>query len=153
MPSGTTYKTYSGLSTSAIQALIANSPVVVYFWADSNFDNYKSGVFSCSRAAQLGDLNHGVLVFGYDSVGNYLIKNSWGTTWGTNGFATVSVSRDCGITKLVLQYNDGGNSTVLNSGSCNVYQSAYSSSGSNSSEWRMGNFLLLLIALTIAISF
>lgn len=66
MPSGTTYKTYSNLSPAAMQALIVNSPLVVYFWADTKFSSYASGVFSCSRAATISDLNHGVIVFGYD---------------------------------------------------------------------------------------
>jgi cathepsin L len=89
--------------------LIAQQPIIVYFWAETSFTSYSSGVYSCSRTAKQGDLNHGVVVFGYDTVGNYLIKNSWGKSWGTNGFATIDATKDCGLTLIVLQYDDGKN--------------------------------------------
>jgi hypothetical protein len=60
MPTGTVVNSYSSLTANAIQALIVNSPVVVYFWAENNFYSYSSGVFACSRAATESDLNHGV---------------------------------------------------------------------------------------------
>ena len=89
-------------------------------------------------------------MFGYDKVGNYLIKNSWGKSWGTNGFATINVNKDCGITKIVLQYQDGANTTVLKSGTCNVYQSAY---GNDKSEWRMLALLQFAVIITLAMAF
>lgn len=43
------------------------------------------------------DINHYVQVIGYDSNGNYIIKNSWGIYWGDNGYATIEYG--CSYTK------------------------------------------------------
>ena len=36
-----------------------------------------------------------------DCDGNYVIKNSWGTSWGQSGFATIDVNNDCGLSAYV----------------------------------------------------
>jgi len=38
-----------------------------------------------------------VLAVGYDTSNNWLVKNSWGTTWGVNGFITLATGNTCGI--------------------------------------------------------
>jgi C1A family cysteine protease len=51
-----------------------------------NFQLYKSGILTCESGSEI---NHGVLAVGYGTENNfdyYLIKNSWGTSWGTNGY-------------------------------------------------------------------
>lgn len=89
-----------------MKSLLTVSPVAVYFWAPSNFMKYSKGIYSCSRAATADDLNHGIQVIGYDSNNNYIIKNSWGTSWGQNGFGYVqsNQTKDCGIHMIVLAY-------------------------------------------------
>jgi C1A family cysteine protease len=65
---------------------------VSYIYAsDSAFGNYANGVFSgCTSQS----INHAILVVGYGtdaaSGKNYwLVKNSWGTGWGANGFIKI----------------------------------------------------------------
>jgi C1A family cysteine protease len=59
-----------------LSAAIAGKPVSVAVDA-TNWSSYKSGVFSnCATR-----LNHGVTLVGVAQE-NWVIKNSWGTSWG-----------------------------------------------------------------------
>ena len=62
--------------------------------------SYVSGVYSgCpDYATSVSLINHAVVVVGYDSDGNWIVKNSWGTGWGENGYAVVSKNTNCAIT-------------------------------------------------------
>mmetsp|Transcript_14606 Transcript_14606/g.2396 ORF Transcript_14606/g.2396 Transcript_14606/m.2396 type:complete len:147 (-) Transcript_14606:37-477(-) len=46
-------------------------------------------------------LDHGVLLVGYDASGNWIVKNSWGESWGEKGYITLSGSNltknTCGL--------------------------------------------------------
>jgi cathepsin L len=90
---------------SDLQTLLVDSPVGALIYADSGFMSYSSGVYSgCPDfTTSFNAINHAVIIVGYDSNGNWIIKNSWGTGWGQSGFATVSVANDCGLTAYVYQ--------------------------------------------------
>jgi len=91
-------------SEAALVAAININPVSVAIDASHNsFQLYKSGVYyepSCSASR----LDHGVLAIGYgtdDTTGAdyFLVKNSWGTSWGTKGFINMARNKNnnCGI--------------------------------------------------------
>ena len=85
-------------SDAALMTAIAQQPVSIAIEADQiDFQLYKSGVLTSKCGTTL---DHGVLVIGYgnDNEDYYLVKNSWGTTWGDEGY--IKLGRG-------PQYNDG----------------------------------------------
>lgn len=96
-----------------MKSLLTQSPVASYFWATSQFYSYSAGIFSCPYEPSMSQMNHGVMVFGYDANGNYYIKNSWGNRWGYQGFGLLKRDGDCGIRKLLVQLSDGTSNNKL----------------------------------------
>jgi len=86
-------------------AAVAKNPVSVAIQADNDvFRYYKSGVLDSEECGTA--LNHGVLVVGYgtdeDGADYWIVKNSWGTSWGDEGF--IKLARQdgegvCGVQK------------------------------------------------------
>jgi hypothetical protein len=77
--------------------------MMVGVYANTAFVNYASGTFTgCPSNSDSGNnINHAVLLYGWDSNGNWLIKNQWSTGWGVNGFMTLSSSVDCGMSSML----------------------------------------------------
>jgi len=73
---------------SALQAAVAKGPVSVAIEADKLvFQSYTSGIISSTKCGTT--LDHGVLVVGYGTQAGqdyWLMKNSWGPTWGEKGY-------------------------------------------------------------------
>lgn len=83
-------------------AVYTAGPVSVAFEVYGNFRDYKSGVYSsdeCGNTAM--DVNHAVLAAGYgvmDGEDYWLVKNSWGTDWGDEGYFRIERGVNmCGI--------------------------------------------------------
>ncbi|KAL5987862.1 Senescence-specific cysteine protease sag39 [Asimina triloba] len=75
-------------SEKALLKAVASQPVSVAIDASGfDFQFYKSGIFSGPCGT---DLDHGVAAIGYGTVEEqtmyWLVKNSWGTTWGEEGY-------------------------------------------------------------------
>jgi len=92
-------------SESDLQAKTYLGPVSVAIDASQNsFQFYSSGVYyepACSSTA----LDHGVLSAGWGVSGStpyWLVKNSWGTDWGLDGFIWMSRNKNnnCGIATM-----------------------------------------------------
>merc|ERR1719218_113218 len=90
----TGYKDVS-TSASALTSAIMGSPVSVAIEADQSvFQMYSGGVITSGCGS---NLDHGVLAVGVNSDGSIKVKNSWGSSWGANGYLNIATSQ-CGIT-------------------------------------------------------
>jgi C1A family cysteine protease len=79
-----------------LQAALNNGPPSVCVAADA-FQTYRSGILkSCP-----GSIDHCVQAVGYDTDNNYwLVRNSWGTNWGEQGYIRIEMGKDlCQITQ------------------------------------------------------
>jgi hypothetical protein len=85
----TRYKvvSYGSVSTTTSKiksAIYTYGCVAAAVYVNSYFQAYKSGVFS---GCQNGTVNHAIILCGWDDAkGAWLLKNSWGTGWGQQGF-------------------------------------------------------------------
>jgi hypothetical protein len=98
-------KVYYDITDDEIIALLQTSPVTADVYSSSWF-NYRSGVLSCTSTATYSD--HVVLLVGYTPT-QWIIKNQWGKSWGMNGFAFITRSRqksytNCLIGSGIVQY-------------------------------------------------
>jgi len=87
----------------SLEAAVAKKPVSVAIEADQiAFQFYKSGVLTGSCGSRL---DHGVLVVGYGTLDGqkyFKVKNSWGTSYGLNGYVLIQRGKtvrggECGI--------------------------------------------------------
>ncbi|XP_053559745.1 cathepsin O [Bombina bombina] len=82
--------------------LINHGPLAVIVDAVS-WQDYLGGIIQhhCSS----GEANHAVLVTGFDRTGDipfWIVKNSWGTTWGKDGYVYIKMGENmCGIADVV----------------------------------------------------
>jgi C1A family cysteine protease len=64
----------------------------------SNWSPYKKGIYPASQCGK--SLDHCVLAVGYDlDNGYWIVRNSWGSTWGESGYIYLEYGKDaCGLT-------------------------------------------------------
>ena len=84
-----------------MKAIVQNQPLSVGIAANSVYiHSYASGIIDAKdcyerHSDDLNPINHGVLIVGYGTdeatgLDYWLIKNSWNTTWGDNGFVKIA---------------------------------------------------------------
>jgi len=91
-------------ATALMEALVSQPVSVALDSKSSVWQHYKSGVITSGCGS---DLDHAVLAIGYTTVNGvkaFIVKNSWGTGWGENGYVYISASSSnvCGILSAPL---------------------------------------------------
>jgi len=97
----TSYKDVGKTEAALATALSTVGPISVAIDAShSSFQLYKSGTYYEPRCSS-SQLDHGVLAVGYTD-DSYIVKNSWGTTWGQQGYINMSRGKNnnCGIASM-----------------------------------------------------
>ena len=92
----------------SLKAAVAQQPVAIAIEADTKyFQSYSGGILTSSSCGT--SLDHGVLVVGYgeeNGIKYFTVKNSWGTTWGENGYIRIArsdLTNDAGICGISMQ--------------------------------------------------
>lgn len=93
------YKDVASKQVDQMQAALAIGPVSVAIEADKSvFQSYRSGVITSRLCGQ--KLDHGVLAVGSgteDGEAYFLVKNSWGASWGEKCYVKIGQDNVCGI--------------------------------------------------------
>merc|ERR1719199_431165 len=101
-----TYNDVSPRSSDALKAALQHGPVSVAIEADQPvFHQYTGGIITSESCGT--SLDHGVLTVGYgvdSKVGEYyIVKNSWTTGWGEQGYVRIAVKDGAGICGIQSQ--------------------------------------------------
>jgi xylem cysteine proteinase len=92
--------------TALVQAVSVQPVSIAIEASGRDFQHYVTGVFTGKCGT---DLDHGVLLVGYGTTAGYkhwIVKNSWGTSWGQKGYilmqrlGSVKKSGLCGINMM-----------------------------------------------------
>uniref|UniRef100_A0A8D0LC81 Uncharacterized protein n=1 Tax=Sphenodon punctatus TaxID=8508 RepID=A0A8D0LC81_SPHPU len=94
----------SGNITALKAAIFKNGPVAISIDASpQSFAFYANGIY---HEPKCGDLNHAVLAVGYGVLQGesyWLIKNSWSTYWGNDGYILMSMrDNNCGVATAAI---------------------------------------------------
>jgi len=100
----TSYVNVTPNSESALQNAVYLAPVATIVNADSTeFQLYSHGIFNLPNCTA-EQANHGIAVVGYGVNGTdyWILKNSWGTSWGMEGFMYIArnAGNMCGIADM-----------------------------------------------------
>ena len=95
-----------GNMTTLYEALATVGPLSIAIDAEYDFQLYSSGIYNSTNCSP-DNLDHAVLAVGYgitiDGHKYIMVKNSWGTSWGMDGYIYMSadVNNLCGLAEHV----------------------------------------------------
>lgn len=85
--------------------LVRHGPLVAAVNALS-WQNYLGGVIQFHCDGSFINLNHAVQIVGYDAearIPHYIIKNSWGSSFGNEGYIYVAIGKNlCGKNDILI---------------------------------------------------
>ena len=94
----------TALDENELKESVYQQPISVAFQVVDGFSDYSGGVYTSTSCANgPSDVNHAVLAVGYghdeaSGLDYWLVKNSWGTSWGDDGFFKIERGVNmCGI--------------------------------------------------------
>lgn len=94
--SGYTTPTRGYENIEAVKKALQQGPVVTNMKVFPDFVAYAGGVYRHTEGGVLG--GHAVSIVGYDDEKQaFIIRNSWGETWGEKGFGYVAYGDDTGV--------------------------------------------------------
>ncbi len=99
---------YSVPSTDAIKnAIYTYGPVAAAVCVGSAFQAYSGGVFQTSECTSV---NHAIVLVGWDdSQGYWILRNSWGSSWGESGYMRIKYGTSAvGYAATYVVYNAAG---------------------------------------------
>jgi len=75
------------------QAIYDHGPVSAAVCVDNAFQSYTGGVFKPRKSCR--SVNHAIVLVGWDdSEGYWILRNSWGSSWGENGYMRIGYGID-----------------------------------------------------------
>ncbi|XP_041917304.1 pro-cathepsin H-like [Alosa sapidissima] len=85
-----------------LDAVARLNPVSFAYEVTADFVHYKDGIYSSTKCKNTTEtVNHAVLAVGYgeqDGTLYWIVKNSWGTSWGRDGYFLIERGRNmCGL--------------------------------------------------------
>ena len=101
----TGYASVPSNSVSQLKAAIDQGVVTVTIEADQSvFQMYTSGVMDSTACGT--NLDHAVAAVGYGTEGGkeyYIVRNSWGASWGDQGYIKIGAVEGAGICGIQMQ--------------------------------------------------
>ena len=89
----------------SMKSALEKQPISVSLEADKSvFQQYQSGIFDSPKCGTT--LDHATLLVGYGSENGkeyWIMKNSWGTDWGEDGYMRLEIQYGAGVCGIQIE--------------------------------------------------